>query len=130
LKAEWLLHLDPKAVLRQVGGRLEATLGNAALDVHRLAPAGGRLSWGLHHVAKPEVEPFTFRETQRVVYEPTFVGHAATIVTLLHARAANGPPLEGAKASLEGRRIHARWSRNHARATLDWDLDRRTVVIR
>jgi hypothetical protein len=130
LKAEWLLQLDPKAELRQIGGRLEATLGGASLDLHRLAPSGGRLSWGLHDVAKPEIEPFTFRQTQRIVYEPPFSGYDATILTLLHARAASDPALTDVTVTLEGRRAQIGWSRNGARAALDWDLGSRTVVMR
>ena len=130
MKAEWLLHLDPKATLRQIGGRIEATLGAACLDVHRLAPPGGRLGWGMHDVAKPEVEPFTFRQTLRIVYEPPFAGHDATLLTLLHVRASSAPPLAGMEAEIAGHRVHAAWLRNGTRAALDWDLDRRSVVIR
>ena len=130
LKAEWLLHLDPKAAVREVSGRLEATLGDATLDLHRLAPEGGGLTWALHDVAKPEVEPFTFRKTQRVVYEPLFAGHDVTILTLLHARAANDPALDDAKGTLRGRKAHVAWSRHGTRVTLEWDLERRKVVIR
>lgn len=130
LKAEWLLHLDPKAELRQVGERLEATLGDARLDLHRLAPKGGRLAWSLHDVAKPEVEPFTFRQTQRIVYEPPFAGHDAMILMLLHARAASAPALVDVTSTLEGRKARIAWSRNGARTTLAWDFEKRTVAVR
>jgi hypothetical protein len=130
LKAEWLLHLDPKAAVRQVGGRLEATFGDASLDLHRLAPEGGRLTCALHDVAKPEVEPFTFRKTRRIVYEPPFAGHDLTILTLLHARAANDPALDDVKGTVEGGKAHVAWSQKGTRVTLDWDLGGRKVVIR
>ena len=36
VEAEWLLHLDPKAAVRETLGGLEATQGGAALELHRL----------------------------------------------------------------------------------------------
>ena len=130
LKAEWLLHLDPRAALRQVGERLEATLGDAALDVHRLAPAGGRSTFGLHDVAKPEVEPFTFRKTLRIVYEPPWTGHDVGILTMLASRGAGSPALEEVQGTLEGRSVRASWSRDGVHSRLDWNLETREVTLR
>ena len=129
-KAEWLLHLDPKAVLRQIGERLEATLGGASLDIHRLAPREGRLDFGLHDVAKPEVEPFTFRQTRRIRYEPPFEGQDLMMLTLLYARASSSPALDELIATLQGSHASVSWSRYGTRASLEWDLDRRTVKLR
>jgi hypothetical protein len=129
-QAQWLLHLDPKAALRELGGRLEATLGGASLDVYRLAPAGGRQSHGLHDVAKPEVEPFTFRKTLRIVYEPPWTGQDVGILTMLASRAARTPALEDVQGTLEGRRVRASWSRDGARSSLEWNLETREVTLR
>jgi hypothetical protein len=130
LKAEWLLHLDPKAELREVSGHLEATLGGTTLDIHRLAPAGGRLTYGLHDVAKPEVEPFTFRKTLRIDYEPEWAGQETTILTLLTTRDGSSPVLEKVGGRLENRRVHSSWSRNGVASELDWNLETREVTLR
>jgi len=129
-RAEWLLHIDPKAELREIAGRLEARLGEASLDVHRLAPSGGRLHWGLHAVAKPEVEPFTFRQTQRIVYDAPLADGEATLLTLLHARAAVASALTGATAALSDHTARVSWSRDDSRVVLEWDLAAHTVAFR
>jgi hypothetical protein len=126
--AEWLLHLDPKAEIRQRDERLEAALGDAALDLYRLAPAEAPVTWARHAVAKPDVEPFTFRQTQRVGIRLSFSGDEAFLLTLLHARSAGAPALDAAKASVDSRRVHVEWSRVGRRTALDWDLNGRTVT--
>jgi beta-lactamase class A len=130
LTAEWLLHLDPKARVRERPGHLEATLGEASLDLHRLLPAGATMTWARHSVAKPEVEPFTFRETTRVVIRPAFAGGEAFLLTLLHSRAAVQPSLEDVEAAREGRRLRIRWTRQGRSTGIAWDLAGRTVELK
>jgi hypothetical protein len=122
LAAEWLLHLDPKAEIRQRPNRIEAVLGGAALDLYRLAPEAAPITWGRHAVAKPEAEPFTFRETQRVVIRPPFSGQDAFLLTLLHARAAGQAALGAVEASVRPGRVHVEWSCDGRRTAFDWDL--------
>jgi hypothetical protein len=126
--AEWLLHLDPRTEIRKRDERLETVLGDAALDLYRLAPADAPVTWARHAVAKPEVEPFTFRETQRIVIRPRFSGSEAFLLTLLHVRPARSPALDVVKASVDSGRVHVGWSRGGREAALDWDLTRRTVT--
>jgi beta-lactamase class A len=129
LDAEWLLHLDPKAQLRERPDHLEATLGDAALDLYRLLPSGLAMTWGRHAVAKPEVEPFTFRETTRVVVRPSFAGGEAFLLTLLHARSAGAPSLEGVEASRDGGSLRIHFTRQGRSTGIGWDLAGRTVAL-
>jgi hypothetical protein len=126
--AEWLLHLDPNAEIRQRDDRLETVLGDAALDLYRLVPADAPVTWARHAVAKPEVEPFTFRETQRIAIRPPFSGDEAFLLTLLHARPARAPSLEAVKASVDSGHVQVGWSQGGRVAALDWDLARRAVT--
>ncbi|MFI5184352.1 MAG: DUF4962 domain-containing protein [Vicinamibacteria bacterium] len=129
LEAEWLLQLDPKAVVLERPDHLEASLGDAVLDIHSLLPGNGKPSWGRHPVAKPEVEPFTLRETTRVVLEPSFAGNRAFLLTLLHPRSAGALALEGVRASAEEGRLRVAFVREGKRTDIDWDLTARTVVL-
>lgn len=129
LEAEWLLHLDPAVEVREHANGLEARLGEAILAVHRLLPAAGPIEWALHKVAKPEAEPFTFRETTRVVLRPTFVGNEAFLLTLLHARDAAAAPLEDVEASRDGERLRIRFTQRGHPGGITWDLAGRTVVL-
>jgi Domain of unknown function (DUF4962) len=128
-EAEWLLHLDPKAAVRELPDRIEARLGRAALDLFRLAPEGAVVTWGRHAVARPEAEPFTFRETERIVIRPPFSGDEAFLLSLLHARAADAPSLAGVEAAVREGRVRVDWSRGSERVGLDWDLEGRTVEM-
>jgi acetyl esterase/lipase len=128
-EAEWLLHLDPKAAVRETGDGLEAAQGGAVLELHRLLAEGSVLAWGRHAVAKPEVEPFTFRHTTRVVVRPAFVGNEAFVLNLLRARAATAPALDEVRASREGGRLSVRLGADGRLIEIDWDLARRTVAL-
>ena len=128
-KAEWLLHLDPKAEVGERPLGLEVVQGRAALDLRVLVPSRALLSVGRHRVAKPEVEPFTFRETQRVVIEPPFVGDETTLITLLHVRPREAAPLEGATGRLEAGRARLSWSEGGEDVVVDWDLGARRVSL-
>jgi hypothetical protein len=129
VEAEWLLHLDPKAKVRATADGLEARQGQAALELHRLLPGASTLAWGRHAVAKPEAEPFTFRETTRVVVRPAFAGNEAFLVTLLRARSANGPPLADVRADRRDGRLAVGFAADGRTTAVDWDLAARTVRI-
>jgi len=128
VEAEWLLHLDPKARVRQTGDGLEARQGGAALELHRLLPGGSTLTWDRHAVAKPEVEPFTFRETTRVVVRPAFRGNDAFLLTLLRARAAAEDPLADVRADGNGH-LDIRFTREGRTMRIDWALAGRSVRL-
>lgn len=129
LEAEWLLHLDPKAEVRETGDGLEAAQGGAVLELHRLLSRGQTLSWARHAVARPEVEPFTFRETTRVVVRPAFAGGEAFLLTLLRGRPAAGGALADVSAERRNGRLEIRFSEEGRVTTIDWDLARRTVAL-
>jgi hypothetical protein len=129
VEATWLLHLDPAARIAERPDGLAATLGEAALDLHRLLPEKARVDWGRHAVAKPEVEPFTFRETTRVAIRPPFVGNETFVLTLLHARDAAAPGLEHAQAAASGGRLQVRFILAGRETRVAWDLGKRTVVV-
>jgi len=129
LGAEWLLHLDPKSAVRGTTDGLEAALGGAVLELHRLLPSAAPVTWERHAVARPEAEPFTFRETTRVVVRTPFVGNEACLVALLRGRSATGPPLADARASLEGGRLRIRFTTDGRPTEIDWNLADRTVAL-
>ena len=129
LEAEWLLHLDPKAEVRATKDGLEAAQGGAVLELHRLLAEGSSFAWGRHKVAKPEMEPFTFRETTRVVVRPSFAGTAAFVLNLLRVRPATGPALESVRASRHGRRLGIRFTSDGRPIGIDWDLARWTATL-
>jgi acetyl esterase/lipase len=129
LEADWLLQLDPKAEVRETKDGLEATQGSAVLELHRLLSEGQGLAWGRHAVAKPEAEPFTFRETTRVVVRPAFAGNEAFLLSLLRPRPASGHALADVRASRVGRRVRILFTIDGRPTGIDWDLARFTVVL-
>jgi hypothetical protein len=129
LEAQWLLHLDPRAEVRGAGDGLEATRGGAVLELHRLLSEGQALSWARHAVAKPEVEPFTFRETTRVVVRPVFAEGEALLLTLLRGRPAAGRALADVRAERRNGRLEIRFTEEGRVTTIDWDLARRVVSL-
>jgi hypothetical protein len=129
LEAEWLLHLDPKAAVRETGDGLEATQGGAVLELHRLLSEGQSLDWARHPVARPEVEPFTFRETTRVTVRPTFAGGEAFLLTLLRGRSAGGHALADVRAVRRSGRLEIRFTEEGRVTAIDWDLARRAVSL-
>jgi hypothetical protein len=130
LHAEWLLQLDPKAEVRATGDGLEAALGGAVLELHRLLAGGQPMTWGRHAVAKPEVEPFTFRETTRVAVRPSLPGGEALLLTLLRGRPAAARALGDVRAARRGGRLEIRFTGEQATVAVGWDLARRTVEVR
>jgi acetyl esterase/lipase len=129
LEAEWLLHLDPKAAVRVTAGGLEAAQGGAVLELHRPLPEGSTLTWARHGVAKPEVEPFTFRETTRVVVRPVFEGNDAFLLTMLRGRSAAGPPTANVRAERRNGALEIRFATDGRTVTIRWDIAGRTVAL-
>ena len=129
IEAEWLLHLDPTAEVRETADGLEAAQGGAVLELHRLLRGGSTLAWARHRVAKPEVEPFTFRETTRVVVRPAFEGNEAFLLTMLRGRPAGGHALTDVRAERWRGRLEIRFTEEGRVTTIDWDLARRKVSL-
>ena len=129
LEAQWLLHFDPRAEVETTSDGLEASQGAAVLELHRLLPGGSTLTWGRHAVAKPEVEPFTFRQTTRVVVRPTFSGNEAFLLSLLRTRSRTDRPLHDVRAERRGDRIDIRFTEAGRAIAISWDLGARTVSL-
>jgi hypothetical protein len=129
VQAEWLLHLDPRAEVRATPDGLEARQGAAALELHRLLPAGSALAWARHAVAKPDAEPFTFRETMRVAVRPVFAANEAFLLTLLRGRSAAAPPLADVRAEKRNGQLEIRFTADGRPTTVDWDLATQTVRV-
>jgi acetyl esterase/lipase len=129
MEAAWLLHLDPRAEVRRTEDGLEAALGGAVLELRRLLPAEATVAWERHAVAKPEVEPFTFRETTRVVVRPAFAAGEAFLLTVLRARSAGGAALAAVRAERRNGRLAIGYAEEGRSTAIDWDLARRTVAL-
>jgi len=129
-EVEWLLHLDPKARVTAGKNGLTAVQEGAALDVHCLTPLTGDLACETWQVKKADIEPFTYRQTTRVVESPRFEGDSALIVNLIHARDADGKRLSDLKFSREGGVLRLSWKLAGQAAGLDWDLDGRRVELK
>ncbi len=129
MSADWLLHLDPKAAVVATADGLEATLGGAALELHRLLPDGSRLEWASHKVAKPEVEPFTFRTTTRVHVQPRLTDGRGQVLTLLRGRAARAAPLADVTARNDDGGLRVGFTRDGRRVDVVWNLEKRTVRL-
>jgi hypothetical protein len=84
---------------------------------------------GRHAVAKPEVEPFTFRETTQVVVRPAFSGNDAFLLTLLRGRSAAEHALVDVQAERRSDRLKVRFIRDGRPTTIDWDLAGRRVGL-
>jgi hypothetical protein len=129
VEGEWLLHLDPKAEVRATPDGVEAAQGGAVLELHRLLSESSTLAWGRHPVAKPEVEPFTFRQTTRVVVRPVFTGSEAFLLTLLRGRPANANALTDVLAERRDGHLEIHFTEGVRTTTIDWDLAGRAVAL-
>ncbi len=129
LEAEWLLHLDPKAEVRGTADGLEAAQGGAVLELHRLLAEGQTLAWARHKVAKPEAEPFTFRETTRVVVRPAFAGNEAFVLTLLRTRSAAARALADVRAARRPGHLEIHFTEDARPTTITWDLAGHSVTL-
>ena len=129
LEAEWLLQLDPSSEVAVRADGLEAALAGAVLELHWPINDGSRIEWQRHAVAKPEVEPFTFRETNRVVVRPPFSGQDAFLLTLLRARGPGDSALSGVSARRDGARLRLAFTLGGTPTAVDWDLADFTVTL-
>jgi len=122
----WLLHFEPDAVLTRYFTRIEASVGDAALDIYPLAPPRRNHSWGKYQV----IEGLNFKETVRLEIKPVFTDSSTTMLTLLHAREKNTPALEWLRGDIYGNRVRLRWYRNRKSFVLDFDLEKREALFR
>ncbi len=128
VKVQWLLQADPRAQVLVQGNHHEISMDDARLDLYPLLPAQSAAAWSLHTIQKPQ-EPFTFRQTRRLILEPAFEGESVTLLNLMHARKAAQPGLQETGAAMSGSTITAHWTRGSQRFTLIWDLRQRTVKL-
>jgi Heparinase II/III-like protein len=129
MSAEWLLHLDPRAAVVQQTDGLEATLDAATLELHRLLADGSRLEWGSHAVAKPEVEPFTFRTTTRVRLRPRLVDGRGRVLTLLRGRRVTAARLADVSAEEGDDGLRIGFTREGRRIAVVWNIEKRSVAL-
>jgi hypothetical protein len=128
VKVQWLLHVDPRARAVVHEKSHEIAWGDAAFDVYPLLPVRSAAAWNLHSITKP-AEPFTFRQTRRLILEPAFEGDSVTLLNLLHLRKAAEAGLENTGASISGNTIEAHWTRGLQRFSLTWNLEQKTVKL-
>jgi hypothetical protein len=128
VKVQWLLHVDPRARAVVHEKSHEIAWGDAAFDVYPLLPVRSAAAWNLHSITKP-AEPFTFRQTRRLILEPAFEGDSVTLLNLLHLRKAAEAGLENTGASISGNTIEAHWTRGPQRFSLTWNLEQKTVKL-
>jgi hypothetical protein len=128
VKVQWLLQADPRAQVLVQGNHHEISMEDARLDLYPLLPAQSAAAWSLHTIQKPQ-EPFTFRQTRRLILEPAFEGESVTLLNLMHARKAAQPGLQETGAAMSGSTITAHWTRGSQKFTLTWDLRQRTVKL-
>jgi hypothetical protein len=95
--ASWFLQLDAKSIIKQHPNGFKAILGNSTLELHKLFPKNATLTIEQHKVAKPEIEPFTPRETKRVLIKPVFDGDHAFLLNMLYARGTNDSSIQNLK---------------------------------
>jgi hypothetical protein len=127
-KVEWLMQFDPQAQTVSHDSWQEVALGEARLDLYPLAPNPCPAVWQLHTIKKP-VEPFTFRQTRRLTFEPTLQGNDTTMLTLIHSRRASQAPLAKVTGTARGQKISAQWTRGEQNFSLAWDLHKQSVEL-
>jgi hypothetical protein len=127
-KVQWLLNVDPRARTVTHEHRQEIAWDDAALDVHALLPARSAATWNLHAIKKP-AEPFTYRQTRRLIIEPAFEGESVTLLNLFHPRKATEAGLENAGASISGKTVEVHWTRGTQNFSLLWNLEQKTVNL-
>ena len=127
--AEWLMHLDPGTEILREADRVQASLGSSRVDFYSLAPTLGGIYWDLHAVKKPNLEPFTFRQTRRIILKPAFTADSALVLVLIRPRPENLPPLKKVEATLKGHQISVRWVSGDRRVSVEWDLEERSAKI-
>ncbi|MBN2289946.1 MAG: DUF4962 domain-containing protein [Candidatus Glassbacteria bacterium] len=133
-EAQWLLHLDPAAEVKMDGPKLvTAVLKGAALDIHAVGGDKAPAAVELYEIKEARIEPFTFRQTRRLVRKPEFSGDRATLLTLIHARPSDAPAsiadVQG-EVSGDGGRVSFRWSREQKPVTLELNLQELKVELK
>ncbi|HUU28817.1 MAG TPA: DUF4962 domain-containing protein [archaeon] len=128
-QAQWLLHFDTETELVREPSHITATLGGAALDLYPLAPARSPLSWDTFKIIRAEIEPFTLRETKRLVISPVFTDSTTTMLNLMHARSVSGPKLEGVKSELAEGKARITWRLGGKPVSVILDLEKREPVL-
>lgn len=124
-KAQWLMQVDPAASVKQEANNIRVTLGRAGLDLYSLLPARAIVRVENHPIKKADVEPFSFRTTQRIVVEPEMPGETVTLLNLLQMRGANEPGLESVRAEQRGSAVEVSWKDKGRARTIKWDLEHR-----
>jgi len=122
---QWLLHFEPETELERKVTRIQAKLGSACLDVYPLAPPRRNHQWDLHQVK----EGLSLKQTKRLVIKPVFADSSTTMLTLLHARKNDSPPLEWLRAQIYRNIATVRWFRDGKPVTLTFNLESREVEI-
>jgi len=122
----WLLHFDSQAVLRRVLTRIEADLGEICLDVYPLAPPRRNHHWGIYEVKKGK----RTRETMCLEIKPVFSDSSTTMLTLMHIRPKDTPPLQWMRSDLKDGIVHIRWYKGNKQFELNLDLANREVTFR
>lgn len=129
IDASWFLQLDSKSRIKQSRGHIAATLENATLEIHSLLPKKSVMQIEQHKVAKPEIEPFTPRETKRIVIKPVFKGEDAFLLNLIQGRAASGSSIGNIKTTKNGNTLNITFSLDDKQTIVDWDLKKNSVML-
>ena len=131
--ARWLLHFDPGAEVTRLGPtNITATLGDASMDVYTFQEDASAVTMKMHEVQEARIEPFTFRQTRRLVREPRFRRDRATMLTLIHARPAQAGPMHpgiGGNILDDGSRVSLEWSRDRRLVSLDLNLRDKELIL-
>ena len=127
--ASWLLHLDAKSVVKQYPKRLEATIKNSTLELYSLFPKDAVLSIEQHKVSKPEIEPFTPRETKRVLIKPVFDGNHAFLLNMLHARNVNERSIQNIKATKKENIFFISFIADGKETIIRWDIREHKIKL-
>ncbi len=129
LKAEWLMQVDPAAGIKQEGKSVHVTLGPAGLDLYPIWPSSFKVRVENHTIKKADVEPFSFRTTERIVVEPAMSDGAVTLLTLLRLRGAGEPRIESVQTKQEGSQFKVQWKDAGRLVKLNWDLKRQSYAV-
>jgi len=121
----WLLHFEPEAVIQRHVTRIEGSVGDVSLDIYPLAPPHRNHDWGKHRV----IEGLHFKETVRLEIRPVFTDSSTTMLTLLHARQKSVPAINWLSGDIYGNKARLRWYRNNKSFVLDFDLEKRVVIL-
>jgi hypothetical protein len=128
-RADWLMHFDPQAAIHRDADRIQATMGSNSLDFYSLVSTRKGVHWATNIVKKADLEPFTFRETQRLELDPPFIGDSAFVLVMLHSRINTSPAFKDVSATVKGQHITAGWVSRSGRISVEWDLARQKAEL-